>query len=60
MEIDFEILKPSTLRELESYINHVMKRKPNKQLNTSGKWTLVLLVISFFFPIVSLLIKNNY
>ncbi|CAF0868296.1 unnamed protein product [Adineta steineri] len=37
MEIDFEILKPSTLRELESYINHVMKRKPNKQLNTSGK-----------------------
>jgi hypothetical protein len=37
MEIDFEILKPSTLRELESYINHVMKRKPVKQLNTSGK-----------------------
>ncbi|CAF3000387.1 unnamed protein product [Rotaria sp. Silwood2] len=37
MEIDFEILKPSTLRELESYINHVMKRKPNKQLTTSGK-----------------------
>ena len=37
MEIDFEILKPSTLRELEAYINHVMKRKPTKQLNTSGK-----------------------
>jgi hypothetical protein len=37
MEIDFEILKPSTLRELESYINHVTKRKANKQLNTSGK-----------------------
>ncbi|CAF1407075.1 unnamed protein product [Rotaria sp. Silwood1] len=36
MEIDFEILKPSTLRELESYINHVMKRKPNKQLTTSA------------------------
>ena len=27
MEIDFEVLKPSTLRELESYINHVMKKK---------------------------------
>ncbi|CAF1426806.1 unnamed protein product [Adineta ricciae] len=37
MEIDFEILKPSTLRELEAYINHVMKRKPIKQQNTSGK-----------------------
>jgi hypothetical protein len=37
MEIDFEILKPSTLRELESYINQVMKRKPTKPLNTSGK-----------------------
>ncbi|UJR31272.1 hypothetical protein I4U23_018772 [Adineta vaga] len=37
MEIDFEILKPSTLRELEAYINHVMKRKPTKQQNTSGK-----------------------
>jgi len=37
MEIDFEILKPSTLRELEAYINHVMKRKPTKQANTSGK-----------------------
>ncbi|CAF1932643.1 unnamed protein product [Rotaria magnacalcarata] len=37
MEIDFEILKPSTLRELESYINLVMKRKPTKQLTTSAK-----------------------
>ena len=37
MEIDFEILKPSTLRELEAYINQVMKRKPRKQPNTSGK-----------------------
>lgn len=37
MEIDFEILKPSTLRELESYINHVTKQKPTKQSNQVGK-----------------------
>lgn len=37
MEIDFEMLKPSTLRELEAYVNQVIKRKPRKQPNTSGK-----------------------
>ena len=37
MEIDFEILKPSTLRELESYINHVTKQKPTKQTHAVGK-----------------------
>jgi len=37
MEIDFEILKPSTLRELESYINHVTKRKPGKAIPSTGK-----------------------
>jgi hypothetical protein len=38
MEIDFEMLKPSTLRELEAYVNQVIKRKPRKQPNTSGKY----------------------
>ncbi len=37
MEIDFEMLKPATLRELEAYVNQVIKRKPRKQPNTSGK-----------------------
>jgi hypothetical protein len=37
MEIDFEMLKPSTLRELEAYVNQVIKRKPRKQPTTSGK-----------------------
>jgi hypothetical protein len=37
MEIDFEMLKPSTLRELEAYVNQVIKRKPRKQPNTSEK-----------------------
>ncbi|CAF4012893.1 unnamed protein product [Adineta steineri] len=36
MEIDFEMLKPSTLRELEAYVNQVIKRKPRKQPNTSA------------------------
>ncbi|CAF1287230.1 unnamed protein product [Rotaria sordida] len=39
MEIDFEMLKPSTLRELEAYVNQVIKRKPRKQPNTSEKTT---------------------
>lgn len=39
MEIDFEMLKPSTLRELEAYVNQVLKRKPRKQPNTSEKST---------------------
>lgn len=42
MEIDFEILKTSTLRELEAYVNQVLKRKPRKQPNPTGK-NLVLL-----------------
>lgn len=39
MEIDFEMLKPSTLRELEAYVNQVIKRKPRKPPNTSEKAT---------------------
>lgn len=31
IEIDFETLKPSTLRELESYVASCLKRKPRKQ-----------------------------
>ena len=52
MEIDFEMLKPSTLRELEAYVNQVIKRKPRKQPNTSGKYlarTFALLQIFFLF-----------
>ena len=29
-EIDFEILQPSTLRELESYISSCLRKKPRK------------------------------
>ncbi len=34
IEIDFETLKPSTLRDLEKYISHVLK----KQKRPSGKF----------------------
>ncbi|CAF1687565.1 unnamed protein product, partial [Adineta ricciae] len=37
MEIDFEMLHPATLRELEAYVNQIIKRKPRKQPNTSEK-----------------------
>lgn len=30
IEIDFEILKPSTLRELESYVSSCLRKKPRK------------------------------
>ena len=38
IEIDFEILKPSTLRELKKYVNSVLK----KQKKPSGKGQLIL------------------
>ena len=31
IEIDFETLKPSTLRELEEYVMTCLKKKPRKQ-----------------------------
>ncbi|VVC42045.1 Hypothetical protein CINCED_3A017924 [Cinara cedri] len=40
IEIDFETLKPSTLRELESYVASCLRKKPRKQQNNkkvSGK-----------------------
>ena len=39
IEIDFEILKPSTLRELEMYVNSVLNNTNNYQL-FSNKMTL--------------------
>jgi hypothetical protein len=48
MEIDFEMLKPSTLRELEAYVNQVIKRKPRKQPNTSGKKKKIFFSKFFF------------
>jgi len=36
MEIDFEMLKPLTLRKLEAYVNQVLRKKPRKQANPSA------------------------
>lgn len=40
IEIDFETLKPSTLRELEKYVNQVLR----KQKRPSGMYDLCVLV----------------
>uniref|UniRef100_A0A8D0YPE1 Bromodomain-containing protein 2 n=1 Tax=Sus scrofa TaxID=9823 RepID=A0A8D0YPE1_PIG len=37
IEIDFETLKPTTLRELERYVKACLQKKQRKPLSTSGK-----------------------
>uniref|UniRef100_A0A2L2YDA5 Bromodomain-containing protein 2 n=1 Tax=Parasteatoda tepidariorum TaxID=114398 RepID=A0A2L2YDA5_PARTP len=37
IEIDFETLKPSTLRELESYVASCLRKKPRKPYTTKNK-----------------------
>ena len=58
MEIDFEMLKPSTLRELEAYVNQVIKRKPRKQPNTSGKQDEKTFAFLYIYSILMLLEKS--
>jgi len=36
IEIDFETLKPSTLRELEAYVMSCLKKKPRKPASKMG------------------------
>jgi hypothetical protein len=36
IEIDFETLKPSTLRELEAYVMSCLKKKPRKSAGSAG------------------------
>lgn len=43
IEIDFETLKPSTLRELESYVASCLKKKPRKPYS---KYCYFLIFIS--------------
>ncbi|CAI6363162.1 unnamed protein product [Macrosiphum euphorbiae] len=38
IEIDFETLKPSTLRELESYVASCLRKKPRKITNKKFLW----------------------
>ncbi|XP_076627797.1 homeotic protein female sterile isoform X6 [Colletes latitarsis] len=37
IEIDFETLKPSTLRELESYVASCLRKKPHKKVSGKSK-----------------------
>ena len=46
IEIDFETLKPSTLRELEAYVMSCLKKKPRKPPGTC----LLLVFFCAFLP----------
>lgn len=44
IEIDFETLKPSTLRELEAYVMSCLKKKPRKPYGNDCRcWRVVCL-----------------
>jgi hypothetical protein len=47
IEIDFETLKPSTLRELEAYVASCLRKKPRKPAGMSILIVVVLLLITF-------------
>ena len=51
IEIDFETLKPSTLRELESYVASCLRKKPRKY---PFNFVVVFNLITYFK-----LIQNN-
>lgn len=38
IEIDFETLKPSTLKELERYVMTCLRKKPRKPYGEQGRW----------------------
>lgn len=40
IEIDFETLKPSTLKELERYVMSCLRKKPRKPYGELGEWPL--------------------
>jgi len=48
IEIDFETLKPSTLRELEAYVMSCLKKKPRK---TYGNDELMCAFVVHFLPV---------
>jgi len=57
IEIDFETLKPSTLRELETYVAMCFNKKPPRKPAASGRSLIVYVVfecIVYYF--MSLLI----
>lgn len=62
IEIDFETLKPSTLRELESYVASCLRKKPRKTYSKFGFWPgssfnlYLFLIICLYFFIFILLI----
>lgn len=61
IEIDFETLKPSTLRELEAYVASCLRKK-GRMLSFKYKHYFVIIIGStlvFYFYILYLLIDNK-
>lgn len=57
IEIDFETLKPSTLRELESYVASCLRKKPRK-LYCKFRSNVMQGPEMFFFPLVVVLLHD--
>lgn len=53
LEIDFETLKPITLRELEAYVASCLKKKPRKPYSTR-------IVYHFIIQQLFLIIKSKF
>lgn len=47
IEIDFETLKPSTLKELERYVMTCLRKKPRKPYGEIGKGSVLHLLTSY-------------
>lgn len=58
IEIDFETLKPSTLRELESYVASCLKKKPRKPYG--NKIAMKVIFVLFFFFLNYFLISFDF
>lgn len=56
IEIDFETLKPSTLRELESYVASCLRKKPRKPYCELYFCDIILKIIG----LVSMHVSNVY
>ena len=53
IEIDFETLKPSTLRELESYVASCLRKKPRK-LHFKFYYSFIIWSLSILSFLISL------
>jgi hypothetical protein len=60
IEIDFETLKPSTLRELETYVASCLRKKPRKPYSTCIKCIIVSKMIIVIFRKCHLILNSFF